>query len=285
MLLDVIRSGAVCCRSREKSSRLTSYPHHKKKHRQVKLPVKFHALFSAGSIFVYLCLSPSCFSMEAPANSTTNNHTSADDPWEITDKIRLRRFLCYGSEGDIFTAKGESHVSVDNAEALLSLLQEEEGGAEVVEEIRRFVQEGLAVRLGPTFFALALCSQHSKLNTRKAAFKALKDICSDPAHLFAVIQYKKELRERMECGIWGRALRKAVSDWYNKQDAMALAATVTRCRQREGWSHKDLLRLSHTKPSTEGELFIFSWCRRVTWKYPDRIFFVPPISRLILRIC
>uniref|UniRef100_A0A8C8DLB5 Ro60, Y RNA binding protein n=1 Tax=Oryzias sinensis TaxID=183150 RepID=A0A8C8DLB5_9TELE len=212
--------------------------------------------FPRDSIFVYLCLRPSCFSMEAPANSTNNHTGGADDPWEITDKIRLRRFLCYGSEGDIFTAKDDSHVSVDNAEALLSLLQEEEGGAEVVEEIRRFVQEGLAVRLGPTFFALALCSQHSKLNTRKAAFKALKDICSDPAHLFAVIQYKKELRERMECGIWGRALRKAVSDWYNKQDAMALAATVTRCRQREGWSHKDLLRLSHTKPSTEAVALI-----------------------------
>ncbi|XP_024129055.1 60 kDa SS-A/Ro ribonucleoprotein [Oryzias melastigma] len=197
--------------------------------------------------------------MEASASSPSNltlNATGTGDPWEITVKTRLRRFLCYGSEGNVFTARDKSRISLNNAEALLSLLQEEEDGAEVVEEIRRFMQEERAVRLDPSFFALALCSQHSKRKTREAAFKALKELCRDPAHLFAVVQYKKELREGMNCGIWGRALRTAVSDWYNKQDPMALAAAVTRCKQREGWSHKDLLRLSHTKPSKEAVALI-----------------------------
>lgn len=170
----------------------------------------------------------------------------------MDDKARLCRFLCYGAEGDVYTAREEGHVSMQSALALLSLLQDGRG-TEVVEEIKRFSQDGRAVRLGPCLFALALCSQHSELKTRQAAFKALKEVCRDPSYLFSFIQNKKELKEGMNCGIWGRALRKAVSDWYNEQDAMSLAAAVTKCKQREGWTHKDLLRLSHTKPANEGE--------------------------------
>ena len=61
----------------------------------------------------------------------------------------------------------------------------------------------------------------------------------------------------MKCGMWGRALRKAVADWYNEKGGMALALAVTKYKQRNGWSHKDLLRLSHLKPSSEGKCEIF----------------------------
>lgn len=184
-----------------------------------------------------------------PAGSHTQNSTGG--PWEVNDKVKLCRFLCYGSEADTYTAREEARCSLENAEALLAMLQEGRG-AEVVDEIKRFSQDGRAVGLGSLFFALAVCSQHSELKTRQAAFKVLKDVCREPAHLFQFIQTKKELKEGMKCGIWGRALRKAVSDWYNEQDAMILAAAVTKCKQREGWSHQDLLKLCHTKPSNEG---------------------------------
>ncbi|CAB1427659.1 unnamed protein product [Pleuronectes platessa] len=170
--------------------------------------------------------------------------------WEISDKVKLCRFLCYASEGDVYTAREEGRVSMENTETLLSLL-EQGRGAEVVEEIKRCAQDGRAVRLDASFFALALCSQYAELTTRQAAFKAVKEVCRNPAHLFSFIQYKKELKEGMKCGIWGRALRKAVSDWYNEQDAMSLAAAVTKCKQRAGWTHQDLLRLFHTKPANE----------------------------------
>uniref|UniRef100_A0A3Q1F857 RNA-binding protein RO60 n=1 Tax=Acanthochromis polyacanthus TaxID=80966 RepID=A0A3Q1F857_9TELE len=203
-----------------------------------------------------------------PSGSTTSNHTlnstGGGCPWEVSDKARLCRFLCYGSEGDVYTAREEGRVSMENVGALLSMLQEGRG-AEVVEDIRRFSQDGRAVRPGPCFFALALCSQHSELKTRQAALKALKEVCRDPTHLFSFIQYKKELKDGMKCGIWGRALRKAVSDWYNEQDAMSLAAAVTKCKQREGWSHQDLLRLSHTKPAKDAIALISKYITK-GWK-------------------
>ncbi|XP_019734727.1 RNA-binding protein RO60 isoform X1 [Hippocampus comes] len=208
-------------------------------------------------------MEPSACAQSCPSNHTSNA-AGEHCHWEVSDNVRLRRFLCYGSEGDVYTASEEAHLGMAQAGALLSMLQEGRG-IEAVNEIKRFAQDGRAVRLDPSIFALALCSQHAEVTTKRAAFKAVKDICQDPAHLFSFIQYKKELKEDMKCGIWGRALRKAVSDWYNGQDALSLAAVVTRCKQREGWSHKDVLRLSHTKPADEALALISKYVAK-GWK-------------------
>ncbi|XP_068557609.1 RNA-binding protein RO60 [Cebidichthys violaceus] len=209
-------------------------------------------------------MEPSGSTTISSSGNLTLNATAGGCPWEVSDRARLRRFLCYGSEGDVYTAREEGRVGTGSAAGLLSLLQEGRG-AEVVEEIKRFSEDDRAVGLEPSLLALALCSQHSELKTRQAAFKALKGVCRDPASLFSFIQKKKELKEGMKCGIWGRALRKAVSDWYNEQDAMSLAAAVTKCNQREGWSHQDLFRLSHTKPANEAIALISKYVTK-GWK-------------------
>ncbi|XP_072297293.1 RNA-binding protein RO60 [Eucyclogobius newberryi] len=200
------------------------------------------------------------------------NHDMKAQPWEVDDKARLCRFLCYGSEGDIYTAREEVQVSRKSAEALLALL-EDGRGAEVVEVITRYSQDGRAVSVGPCLFALAVCSQHSDLKTRQAAFKALKEVCQDPGCLFAFIQYKKELKDSKN-GIWGRALRKAVSNWYNGQNAMSLAASVAKCKRQNGWSHQDLLKLSHAKPANDGVALICKYImkgwKEVKAEYADR---------------
>ncbi|XP_061903073.1 RNA-binding protein RO60-like [Entelurus aequoreus] len=185
--------------------------------------------------------------------------------WEVSDHTRLCRFLCYGSDQMTYTAREQAGLGMERVGSMLSMLQEGQG-VQVVETIQRFAQDGQAVRLEPCIFALALCSQHSELKTRQAAFKALKEVCPQPAHLFSFIQYKKELKEDMKCGMWGRALRKAVSDWYSGQDALSLAAAVSTCKQRQGWSHQDLLRLSHTKPADEAIALI---CQYVTKEWKD----------------
>ncbi|KAJ8270287.1 hypothetical protein GJAV_G00112560 [Gymnothorax javanicus] len=168
---------------------------------------------------------------------------------EITDMTRLRRFLCYGSEGGTYSIK-ERRLGMEDATVLMRLI-EEGRGCDIVQEIKKFSLDCRAARTVPALFALAVCSQHCDAKTKQAAFKAFKDIFRLPTHLFTFIQFKKDLKDGMKCGIWGRALRKVVADWYNEKDAMSLARAVTKCKKRTGWSHQDLLRLSHMKPSNE----------------------------------
>ncbi|XP_054836000.1 RNA-binding protein RO60 [Eublepharis macularius] len=170
--------------------------------------------------------------------------------WQVTDMNRLCRFLCFGSEGSTYYIK-EEKLGFENADALLRLI-EDGRGCEVVQEIKTFSKEGRAAKQDPVLFALAVSSQCSDAKTKQAAYKAVPEVCHIPTHLFTFIQFKKDLKEGMKCGMWGRALRKAVADWYNGKNGMALALAVTKYKQRKGWSHKDLLRLSHLKPANEG---------------------------------
>ncbi|KAG8436374.1 hypothetical protein GDO86_007465 [Hymenochirus boettgeri] len=189
--------------------------------------------------------------------------------WQVTDLNRLRRFLCFGSEGGTYYIE-EKKLSQENAESLLRLIEEGKG-CEVVQEIKTFSLEGRAAKQDPTLFALAVCSQCSDIKTKQAAFKAVPDVCRIPTHLFTFIQFKKDLKEGMKCGMWGRALRKAVSDWYNTKDALAVALAVTKYKGRSGWSHRDLLRLSHTKPSNEGLTMVTKYISK-GWKEVQETF-------------
>lgn len=185
-----------------------------------------------------------------PCNENQLSNSEDGCGWQVTDMTRLRRFLCFGSEGGAFYVK-EQKLSFESVDALLRLI---EGGKgyEAVQEIKTFSQEGRAAKQDPVLFALAICSQCSDAKTKQEAYKAVPEICHIPTHLFTFIQFKKDLKEGMNCGMWGRALRKAVSVWYNGKNDMAIALAVTAYKKKDGWCHKDLLRLSHLKPANEG---------------------------------
>ncbi|XP_044295097.1 60 kDa SS-A/Ro ribonucleoprotein isoform X2 [Varanus komodoensis] len=185
-----------------------------------------------------------------PCNEKQVPNSEGGHVWQVTDMNRLRRFLCFGSEGGTYYIK-EQKLGFENASALLRLIEDGKG-CEVVQEIKTFSQEGRAAKQKPVLFALAICSQCSDAKTKQAAYKAVPEVCHIPTHLFTFIQFKKDLKEGMKCGMWGRALRKAVADWYNGKNDMAIALAVTKYKKRNGWCHKDLLRLSHLKPANEG---------------------------------
>uniref|UniRef100_A0A674IQI3 RNA-binding protein RO60 n=1 Tax=Terrapene triunguis TaxID=2587831 RepID=A0A674IQI3_9SAUR len=209
-----------------------------------------------------------------PLNDKQVPNSEGGYVWQVTDINRLHRFLCFGSEGGTYYIK-EQKLGFENAEVLIRLIEDGKG-CDVVQEIKTFSQEGRAAKQEPMLFALAICSQCSDAKTKQAAFKAVSEVCRIPTHLFTFIQFKKDLKEGMKCGMWGRALRKAVADWYNGKNGLAVALAVTKYKQRNGWSHKDLLRLSHLKPASEGLAVVTKYITK-GWKevqeaYKDKEF-------------
>ncbi|XP_066537299.1 60 kDa SS-A/Ro ribonucleoprotein isoform X2 [Hoplias malabaricus] len=196
---------------------------------------------------------------------------TTESPWAVTESLRLRRFLCYGSESATYSTR-ERALGPECTLALMELL-ESGRGAEVVEEVRRLSLEGKTVRPNPALFALAFCShsERSDPGVKQAALRAVHDLCRAPGQLFTFIQFRKELKDGHHCGMWGRGLRRAVSDWYNKQDALTLAHTVTRCKHRAGWSHQDLLRLSHMKPTSDAIALISKYVTK-GWKVVQEMY-------------
>uniref|UniRef100_A0A914ENZ0 TROVE domain-containing protein n=1 Tax=Acrobeloides nanus TaxID=290746 RepID=A0A914ENZ0_9BILA len=52
---------------------------------------------------------------------------------------------------------------------------------------------------------------------------------------------------------WSRMMRKSIAAWYLEREPKQLVYHITKYRQREGWSHRDLLRLCHPDVSNKGD--------------------------------
>ena len=171
--------------------------------------------------------------------------------WPVDDWTRLDRFLVLGSEGGSYYAS-ERKLTLENAQAVIRCLQAD--GARAVARIVEISESGRAPKADPAIFALALATtERASADARKAALDALPRVCRTGTHLFHFAGYVDGLRG------WGRGLRRAVTEWYG-MPAEKLAYQAVKYQSRDGWSHRDLLRLSHAKvPADSAHQLVYEW--------------------------
>ena len=153
----------------------------------------------------------------------------------VDDWTRLRRFLILGSEGGTYYI-GEATLTKENAQTLMRCIKAD--GLRVVKEIVEISVAGRNPKQHPVMFALAACTGADDPLVRDMALKALPDVCRTGTHLFLFAKYVEQFRG------WGKGLQRAVASWYTDKEPRDLALQVSKYQSREGWTHKDLLRLS-----------------------------------------
>ena len=173
----------------------------------------------------------------------------------VDDMTRLQRFLVLGSEGGSYYAK-QRELTKENAEAVRRCI--ESRGIETVTLIREMALTGRVPKMGPPLFALAMAASYGSEEVRAHALAVMPDVARTASHLFQFVQYIDGMRG------WGRGLRNAVSKWYSLWPFVSQAVYQTvKYRQRNDWSHRDLLRKSH--PVVDGELNdLFQWVTQGT---------------------
>jgi 60 kDa SS-A/Ro ribonucleoprotein len=172
-----------------------------------------------------------------PIRDSNQIPNSADGyAWAVDDWTRLHRFLVLGSEGGSYYAS-QWALTRENAQAVERCLDAD--GPRTVDEIVRVSGEGRAPKNDPAIFALAMAAGLGDKPTRKAALEALAQVCRTGTHLFQFATFVEGFRG------WGRALRRAVGHWYAEQPVDRLAYQAVKYRQRDGVTHRDLLRLAH----------------------------------------
>ncbi|XP_070532315.1 RNA-binding protein RO60-like [Ptychodera flava] len=178
--------------------------------------------------------------------------------WEVTDMKRLHRFLCLGSEAGTYYVRDNLDLGKQNVTCIERLIENGDG-EKVVDELKKFSVEGRTAKQEPLILALAMCARSSDLQTKQAAYKVLAEVCRIPTHLFMFVDNVERISKMSKGTGWGRAQRRAIQQWYNDKNAKSLALAVTKYRQRNGWSHKDLLRLAHIKPANDGIALVFKY--------------------------
>lgn len=177
------------------------------------------------------------------ANSA-GGHSFQLDKWK-----RLDRWLILGAEGGSYYAT-EHKLTRENAKTVGECLDED--GPRAVEQIASISEQGRAPKNDPAIFALALAASHKDEAVRRAALAALPRVCRIGTHLFHFVQAVDSFRG------WGPGLRRAVSSWYSSRSTDQLCYQVAKYQQRDGWSNRDLLRLSHASPKLE-HAAVYRW--------------------------
>lgn len=167
------------------------------------------------------------------------------DPWQ-----RLMRFLVLGTEGGTYYIS-EQTLTRDNAKNALRCLAED--GPRFVKMVVDVSENGRAYKNDPANFALALATTAEDVETRRMALAALPRVVRTGTHLLHFAAYVDGLRG------WGRGLRKAVGNWYSGKTDEQLAFQLAKYQNRDGWSHRDLLRLAHPIPNGEARKALYRW--------------------------
>lgn len=193
--------------------------------------------------------------------------------FKADDWTRLNRFLILGSESPTYYQSAQK-LTKQNANVVEKLIKKGEG-KKVVDTAVEISNQGRAYKNGPALFVLALAASYTSKDdsayateVRQYAFENLHKVARIGTHLFEFVAYADSLRG------WGKAFQKAIANWYNNKPAEKVAYQVCKyaSRRLEGdlpWSHRDLLRKTHLKPSSDDHNVIFKYVTKGRESFSD----------------
>lgn len=154
------------------------------------------------------------------------------------DATRFRRFLITGTNGGTYYVS-EKKLTNDAVKFVVDYIAD--NGVAAVNEAVKVSDQALAPSNNQALFVIAVALNSDDADTKRAAKEAVIKVARTGTHLFTLCEYLKNT------GGWGSAKTKAIAAWYTTRDDEALSYQVAKYRQRDGWTHRDVLRLAHPK--------------------------------------
>jgi len=163
---------------------------------------------------------------------------------------QVLRFLILGCEGGTYYA-GENKLSIGNAVNLVKCIKKDT--AAVVKLIVDVSVSGRSAKQDAILFALALTCAEAPEKQKPLAYAAISQVCRTGTHMFQFTKFIKELRG------WSRGLRNGVAKFYTQKPLEKLELQLVKYRQREGFTHKDVMRLSHPATTEPARNSLFKY--------------------------
>lgn len=168
--------------------------------------------------------------------------------FKVNDNHVLDRFILLGTEGGTYYV-GEQKLTVENATTIVAAIKAD--GLNVLKKVKELVTR--APKRDPAIFVLALLTTYGNQEVKNESYKAIKDVCKTSTHLFTFCQNIQDLRG------WSRGLRKGVAAFYTSKTSDQIAYQMVKYRQRNGWTHKDVIKLSHPSVQEHTMNSLFSY--------------------------
>lgn len=170
--------------------------------------------------------------------------------FEVAGEDRIKRFLTLGTDGGTFYQKEQPYTR-ENAVVVIDFAKNH--GVRLAYLLLDISEAGRAPRQNPTLFALAAIFAFGDEEAKISAKEVFNRIVRTASHLFTFVKYTEQLRG------WGRSVKNAVAGWYLAQENRDLSYQLIKYRQREDWTHRDILRSVHPKPRDDAQDALFGW--------------------------
>lgn len=170
--------------------------------------------------------------------------------FKVNKWTQLDRFLILGSMGGTYYVNQKT-LTARNADSARKCIAE--NGLLVVRRAEEISVSGRAPSNDPALFVLAMCASFGDKETRRAAMQALPGVARIGTHRFHFVDYVTGFRG------WGRLLRRGIASIFEQMPLDKLVYQVVKYQQRDGWSNRDLLRLSHPHTDDPVRNAVFHW--------------------------
>jgi 60 kDa SS-A/Ro ribonucleoprotein len=168
----------------------------------------------------------------------------------VSDLEFFKRFLMLGSEsGTYYITK--VNLTEQHFECLDRLINDPSKHDDILNTLETYITK--VYKKDYLIFALARCCiEKEHVEHRVKAYDLLHNVCYTPTLLFMFVQMYEGLHMKHHKSTgWNKLQKSFISKWYLSKDPKQLLYLVTKYRNREGWTHADVLRLAHIKvPNT-----------------------------------
>jgi 60 kDa SS-A/Ro ribonucleoprotein len=161
----------------------------------------------------------------------------------------LHRCLLVGTAKSTYYA-GKQELTDDFANVIRQCVYEDP--ARVAQEIL-YASDGRAINNSAPIFALVLLSMGKTPDAKQAFTEIFPQVVRTGSHFYEWLSYTKSLRG------FGKIVRECGKTWLSNTDVKALAYQLLKYQQRQGFSHRDALRLFHVKPISDDRQALFNW--------------------------
>jgi len=182
--------------------------------------------------------STNSFSQTEKARTDQVQNSAGGYVFKVNDLKRLERFLIIGTDGGTYYV-GERDLTKANVDFIREMIAK--SPETVLHTVVDVSDKGRAYRNDAAIFVLALMLNDAPADFKAQIVEAVPAVARIATHVFQLAAYIENL------GGWGRAKRRAIAKWFESKSADQLAYQAVKYRQRDGWTMKDLMRLSHVK--------------------------------------
>jgi hypothetical protein len=176
------------------------------------------------------------------------------------------RYLIIGSKsenGNFYQSGGQ--ISTCISRCILSAVENPATCKHLISDLVDVSVKGRAAKQEMTMLALATVIVFTEdAECKRAGLDAIQQVCRIPTHWFMLLKYIRDLsQDKKKPGKgMGAGVRAAFTKLYTSRTGPELAVLMTKYKNREGWTHKDVISLLHINPSDmhdDGARMVLEW--------------------------